>query len=454
LLYFTCQIFFDPKNEPLNELKGLFTSIIDQLVRKSDFVKNTTKLAGGTGIAQFIPFLALPLLSRLYAPAEFGWFGVYYAIALVISVFITGRYELAILLPGTKREANHLARLAEFLTLGAGIVSLIIVLLFHQQIATLFSVQPIASMLMLLPFSIISLALLQVYSYRHNRDKNYTIISSGKIIYSIVLVITQVSLGYLGYTVSGLIIGSVLAVLTHALILRLWKASIFREDVAFSRPLMKELGTTYSDFPRHNAPHALANSVSVQIPIILINRFLTEATAGLYFMAFRIVQAPVILISSSIGQVYSQTVSEMYRSGGNIYSFTVKIYGVLTLISFVPFTVLALWGPEIFTFVLGSDWTEAGRYAQIFSPAFFLIFIVSPTVFLTALLNQQKKAFHIELFFIVVRLGALSVGIWLGDAVIAIAGYSAATMVMMLYYIRWLLKLTKNIPQNNQQTTQ
>ncbi|MCA1803736.1 MAG: oligosaccharide flippase family protein, partial [Rhodothermaceae bacterium] len=206
--------------------------------------------------------------------------------------------------------------------------------------------------------------------------------------------------------------------------------------------------------PRHNAPHALANSLSVQIPIILINRFLTEATAGLYFMAFRIVQAPVILISSSIGQVYSQTVSEMYRGGGNIYSFTVKIYGVLTLISFVPFTLLALWGPEIFTFVLGNDWTEAGRYARIFSPAFFLIFIVSPTIFLTALLNEQKRAFQFELFFIVIRLGALSVGIWLGDAIIAITGYSAATMVMMLLYIRWLLKLTKNLPLHNKQTTQ
>ncbi|MCA1803735.1 MAG: hypothetical protein LC662_14920, partial [Rhodothermaceae bacterium] len=142
----------------MNHLKDLYTSIIDQLVRKSDFVKNTTKLAGGTGIAQVIPFLALPLLSRLYSPAEFGWFGVYYAIALVTSVFITGRYELSILLPGTKREANHLARLAEFLTLGAGILCIIIVLLFHQQIATLFSVQPIASMLLLLPISIVSLA--------------------------------------------------------------------------------------------------------------------------------------------------------------------------------------------------------------------------------------------------------------------------------------------------------
>jgi lipopolysaccharide exporter len=430
----------------LNELRGLFTSITDQLVRKSDFFKNTTKLAGGTGIAQAIPFLVLPLLSRLYTPAEFGWFGVYYAIAQVISVFITGRYELSILLPDTKREANHLARLAELLTLAAGGVSLLIVLLFHQQISTLFSIQPVATMLMLLPVSIISLALLQIYAYRHNRDKNYNIISSGKIIYSIVLAISQITLGYLGYTVSGLIIGSVIAVLAHALILRLWRASIFREDVAYSRQLMKELGTTYIDFPRHNAPHALANSISVQIPIILINRFLTEAIAGLYFMAFRIVQAPVILISSSIGQVYSQTVSEMYRSGGNIYSFTVKIYAVLTLISFVPFTILALWGPEIFTFVLGSDWTEAGRYARIFSPAFFLVFIVSPTIFLTALLNKQKKAFQFELIFIVIRIGALSLGIWLGDAIIAIAGYSAATMVMMLLYIRWLLKLTKNIP--------
>jgi lipopolysaccharide exporter len=429
----------------LNELKGLFASIFGQLVRKSDFVTNITKLAGGTGIAQAIPFLVLPLLSRLYTPAEFGWFGVYYAVAMVTAVFVTGRYELAILLPETKREANHLTRLAEMLTLGAGLITFLVVLLFHQQIASLFSVEPIAWLLILLPLSIISLALLQVYSYRLNRDKHYNIIASGKIVYSIVLAIAQIGLGLLGYTVTGLIFGSILAIMAHVLTLRLWNRPAFVEDEPYSKPLMKQLAVTYIDFPKHNAPHALTNALSVQIPIVLLNRFLGEAIAGLYLMAFRIVQAPVMLISTSVCQVYSQTISEMYRNGGNIYSFTLKLYFALTLLGFVPFSLLAIWGPEIFTFVLGSDWTEAGRYARFFSPAFFMVFIVSPTIFITALLNKQKKAFQFELIFIILRISALSAGIYLLDPIIAVAGYSAATMLMMIFYIRWLLKLTKGI---------
>ncbi|MFU8859652.1 MAG: lipopolysaccharide biosynthesis protein [Cyclonatronaceae bacterium] len=427
----------------MNELKGLFASVISQLVRKSDFVTNITKLAGGTGIAQVIPFMVLPLLSRIYTPAEFGWFGVYYAVALVTSVFITGKYELAILLPDSKREANHLTRLAEMLTIGAGLVTFVVVFFLHRPIASLLSVEPVAWLLMLLPVSIISLALLQVYSYRLNRDKNYNIISSGKIVYSVVLAISQIGLGYLGFTVTGLIFGSILAILAHVLTLRFWNRSVFEEKEPYDKSLLKELALTYIDFPKHNAPHSLTSALSVQIPVVLLNRFLGEAIAGLYLMAFRIVQAPVMLISTSIGQVYSQTISEMYRQGGNIHTFTLKLYFSLTLLGFVPFTLLAIWGPEIFTFVLGNEWSEAGRYARFFSPAFFMVFIVSPTIFITALLNKQKKAFQFELIFIILRLSGLSLGIYLQDPIIAVACYSAATMLMMLFYIRWLLKLTK-----------
>jgi O-antigen/teichoic acid export membrane protein len=427
----------------LSEGNGFITGILNQLLRKSEFIKNTSKLAGATVIAQFIPFLAIPLLARIYTPAEFGWFGVYYALANIISVVATGRYELAILLPDNRRKVNHITRLAESLTLATGLLVFLVTLFFHPSVSRVLSVEPVAAILMLLPLSITCMALLQVYAYRHNREKNYTIISSGKIIYSIVLAASQIGLGYLGFTTAGLIFGSVIAVGVHALTLRLWRREVFREPEPLSLPLMKELASTYSDFPKHNAPHSMTSAISVQVPVMLINRFLSEAIAGLYHMAFRIVQAPVILITGSIGQVYSQTVSEMYRSGGDIHRFTRRLYVVLSMLSFFPFALLTVWGAEIFTFILGEQWTEAGRYAQIFAPAFFLVFIVSPTIYLTALLNKQKEAFRFELVFILLRLGGLSWGLYLGDPVVAVAGYSGATVLMMIFYLIWLLKITR-----------
>ena len=57
------------------------------------------KLIGGAGAAQMLAVLSMPLLSRLYAPADFGVLGVFMATVTIAAVFVTGRYEMAIPLP-------------------------------------------------------------------------------------------------------------------------------------------------------------------------------------------------------------------------------------------------------------------------------------------------------------------------------------------------------------------
>ena len=73
--------------------------MIKRFLPKSTYAKNVLTLMTGTGLAQAIPIAISPILTRIYTPEEFGVFALYMAIASILTVLVTGRYEMAILLP-------------------------------------------------------------------------------------------------------------------------------------------------------------------------------------------------------------------------------------------------------------------------------------------------------------------------------------------------------------------
>ncbi len=72
---------------------------------KSEFLRNIFTLLSGSTIAQIITFLAIPVLTRIYTPQDFGFFAIYFSLATIVSTISTGRYELAIMLPRHKKDA-------------------------------------------------------------------------------------------------------------------------------------------------------------------------------------------------------------------------------------------------------------------------------------------------------------------------------------------------------------
>ena len=52
----------------------------------------------GTTLAQAIPILLSPALTRLYSPESFGALGAYIAASAILIVIATGKYENALLI--------------------------------------------------------------------------------------------------------------------------------------------------------------------------------------------------------------------------------------------------------------------------------------------------------------------------------------------------------------------
>ncbi len=79
----------------------------------------------GTGSAQVLSLLLLPILGRLYTPGDFGLYGVFIATVGSLSLLINGGYEAAIMLPKELAEARGLLRLSILLAIGvSGIIGL------------------------------------------------------------------------------------------------------------------------------------------------------------------------------------------------------------------------------------------------------------------------------------------------------------------------------------------
>ena len=72
------------------------------------FVRSVLTVASGSAAAQLLLSLALPVLARLYTPAEYGVLAVYSAILTVLVVVASLRYESAIRLPREESSAGSL----------------------------------------------------------------------------------------------------------------------------------------------------------------------------------------------------------------------------------------------------------------------------------------------------------------------------------------------------------
>jgi O-antigen/teichoic acid export membrane protein len=80
---------------------------------KASLLGGTTRrgvlaIAGGAAGGQFVAIAASPVLTRLYTPGDFGVFAVLIAITVTLGSIAALRYELAVLLPASDREALSL----------------------------------------------------------------------------------------------------------------------------------------------------------------------------------------------------------------------------------------------------------------------------------------------------------------------------------------------------------
>ncbi|HIA12314.1 MAG TPA: hypothetical protein EYN69_09620 [Flavobacteriales bacterium] len=412
---------------------------------KSEFIKNTLALFTGTVVAQAIPILISPLLTRIYDPQDFGLLAIYVSLSGLFGIIATGRYELAIVLPKENKDGLSLFALSIILALIIAALTLVLVALFGTQIASWYKEPKIERWLVLIPVTVLFTGIYQALNYYATRKKSFANISVSKVTDSFLNSLVKLLVGIKTIGAGGLIIGNIMGQIAGSVVLiqTFWEKGILNQIVV-ERQNISVQARKYSDFLKINTIHAFADVLQTTLLIFFISSFFGSAVVGLYALTLRIIKVPAGFIGGSVSQVFYQKASEKYANEEEIKPIVIKMLGSLALVSAPIFTVLILFGPELFAFVFGEGWEEAGEYAQILSPWIFLSFIISPVSQIPIIVNRQKENLLISLFGHALSIGSIIYGgLVHSDIKDTLQMLSLLQVIFLIFVVIWIVNISK-----------
>ncbi|MFA5646986.1 MAG: oligosaccharide flippase family protein [Bacteroidales bacterium] len=416
---------------------------ITNLFPDKEFLRNFLTLFTGSTLSQFIPFLAGPLIARLYAPSDFGLYALLSSTAGLASIVATGSYEFAVLTSDTDDEADSLSLLSSLLSFifscVASVVLFLIVLFAKPWGTTSFGY-----VWFLVPLFVVFQGVLNATGYRLNRQQKYGVMAKGRLLRTAIMTSAQVLLGLFSLPwglFPGMLTGHFSAALYQLKSVRHYFYSAFR---SFSVKNIKTLAIKYYRFPAFLMPAQLVNELSVQAPVFLLKSFFSTAAVGLYALPQKFLNLPVALIGNSIGQVFFQKAVEQKNQPESLAATTLSLFRFLFRIGVIPFSVMLVFGDTIFAWLFGVQWLQSGLFAQMLSPWLLFVLAGSPISKLFTVLDRQNQSLWFNLVLLALRVAGLVAGaLFFSSQVAAVFLFSLLSFLYWVFLTFYILRLAR-----------
>jgi len=401
----------------LNSLLGK----LKQTAPAGSFTQSVGMLAGGTVVGQGAALTALPILTRLYSPAEFGAFAIYTSIGLFMLAGASLRYETAIPLPRDDESAAHLLALSVWVLLGASCCAGVAIWLLGDAFVRVTHTQAMRPYLWLVPVSLLGNGLGQILTNWALRQRagdagggpsafvGARLLARTRVQQLLGQVVSQIGLGFLHSGLAGLILGQVVGQMigAGALVAAAWR----KDQAAFqavSLAGMRRVARRYRSFALLASPAALLDTAGTQLPLLLMGAFYGPQVVGWIALGQRILGLPGDLVGTAVGQVYQAeaawTVKSRPEQLDPLFFRTLKgmFWFALPTIGF-----LAAAAPPFLSGLFGSRWAEAGLYLQLLSVSFLLALAALPVGGTLDILERQDLHLARELIRVTVISGAV-----------------------------------------------
>ncbi|KQZ79830.1 hypothetical protein ASD55_03870 [Rhodanobacter sp. Root561] len=374
---------------------------------RNDFVRHVGVLAGGTAFAQALTVLVLPILTRLYTPAHFSVLAVYVSLLGILSVAGCLRFEFAIPMPERDEDAVNLLALA--LTSAAVLAALVAIIVWSapDEIARLVHQPALRPYLWMLPLGLWLAGSYAALQYWATRKRKFTAVAQTRLTQAIGGSGTQIALGWAGLAPFGLLLGQMISVCAG--VLGLGRAAL-HNDRGLLRFVdagnMQRMFREYDRFPKYSTFDGLANTIGIQLPVIIIAALAIGPEAGYLMLATRTMAAPMTLVGGSVAQVYLSRAPEELRNG-RLDTFSIKILAGLAKTGVGPLLFAGIVAPAVFPVVFGKEWQRAGEIVAWMTPWFVLQFLSSPISMVMHVCSRQKAMLGLTISGLIIRLGAL-----------------------------------------------
>jgi O-antigen/teichoic acid export membrane protein len=394
-------------------------------------------MTGGL-ISQIIPLIVSLFMTRIYSSSDIGFWILFISIGSVLSVLGTGRYENAIILAKNETENIHIVALSFVLTFTFSVLILLLIILYITVLTSQ------STTFILLPFYIIFNSTNQILGFVLIRNKLFTQNSKGRILQAFITGILTVTFGYNRVFENGLIWASILG-LASTTIYWFFICNIQNFIPLIVKKKIFAVAKTYKNLPKFNLIHALLNSISSNIPTMVMAYYFSTTIVAYYGLSLRIILQPFLLISTSISQVLNQQFAEMLNNKISIFNRIKDMTLIFTIIGLSFFSIIMVFAKDIFEMLYGKNYLEAGKFTRILIPWFFMIFVNSGFSYIPILFNKQRDSLFIEIVYFTLRIFSLWIGAIMFRSIYwTLALYSVIGFIILIYSQIWILKIAKD----------
>lgn len=406
---------------------------------KSSGVRNFSKLLSANVVAQVIGLVVYPILTRMYAPEDFGLLNLFLSIGGVLTILSTAEYYYAIVLPKEAKDAENMFGVGA-LWLVATTILIALSVAFSKPISLLFKSPILASYYWMMPLYVFAMGAWNLLNYWYIRHNEYNPVSRYQVSQNMLSAGGKLGMGLGGILQGGMIYSVVIAPLISLVIS--WISARKTLLPALSRISWRgisEQAKIYRNFPYFVLPRSFVNMLAGQMPVLLLTPFFGCEVVGFLSLAILLGYTPIGTITRAIYQVmYQHTMKKVHEQQPIGQIFKKFILGASAII--IPVFV-GLWFvlPELTAWLLGSEWYVSGEYIRCMLPWLYVSLISCSINYLFDVFMKQKWGLFFEVMLAVMRVSGLCIGVSANDFMLAIICYSLFTALALVVQIVWML---------------
>lgn len=350
--------------------------------------RGTAMLTGGLVAGRLIGLVAIPILTRIYDPVDFGALSIYTALIIMISPFAALRYPVAIPLPRSPRMAASVLALSLILTAVTGAALFLLLWAAAPTLLPLLSMGALIPFWWIIPIGVIFSSLYETFSSWAARRKNYRLIARTSVMQSFTGSAVKVGMGFVVAGPLGLLLGQILAIGGgNGALLRHYAAEL---TIYRGKLRIRKAANLFSTFALYRLPAQALLAAAMQAPVLFVAALYDAATVGQFGLALTVVAVPVTFLVKGLSKAFYAEIAELgLKRLPDIKAITFATTKRLAVIGLPLATAMLVFGREVSMVIFGAEWEQAGRFSELLSLYLFGGLVASPIMRLLDLLREQ-----------------------------------------------------------------
>ena len=395
-------------------------------------IKDLSFLSSSEGIGLIIIFLTLPIVTRIYDPADFGNFEKYVVLVGIIANLCLLNFEFKIYNFSSKKDQTLSLITCLIFTVFFSIIficfSLLLLNVYPNELINSYEI------IFLILFWILFVSLASItlsYLSSLGNFKEYSLI---RLLSNIVLIVSQIIFGLFGFKFMGFI---------YAIILQNIFISVFGIKPIYNQIKIFINELIFSDILNQiknnknilifTFPGSLINRLTLALPIYFLSSF-NPIFLGYYAFGSQLLNYPLKLFNG-LGNMYKKEFNDEIRLNQTFNKTFIKYLKIFSIVSLVLLLGVFLFSSFLVPILFGKQWTDSIPIMKILVLMVSIRYIVAGLSSVLLIGNLPKYDIFFQLAYLIFSFTSIYIAKQIFNSYSSVINaYVISSIILYIFY--------------------